>query len=141
MPLRVTLVNPPVGVQLSLGRTDDGESHEMKVSRGRDVSFDLDLRARGGYGGEPFRMLGEYAHGTPATRFIPIGVGKLAGQPDSCWTRVIKISLAGITPKLVRELGGKPRARLEARVRAASDCGEPVCATVPLLDGGWKVTQ
>ncbi len=141
VPLRVTLVKPPAGVQFSLGRTDDGEAHETKLARGRDVSFDLVLRARGGNKGVPFRMLGKHAHGTPTARFIPIGVGQLAGQPDSCWTRVIKISLAGITPELVRDLSMRQGSRLGVSVNGTNGCGEPVCATVPLVDGGWKVVE
>ena len=139
--LRVTLLRPPAGVQFCLGRTDDGEDHDAKTSRGRDLSFDLSLRARGGSSGEPLRMLGEHAHGPPAKRFVPIGVGTLAGQADSCWARVIKISLTGITPKLVRDVSDSPSARLEARVEGTDKCGGPACATVPLLDGGWRVAR
>jgi hypothetical protein len=138
--LRVTLVRPPAGVQFSLGGTDDGKEHETKLSRGRDVPFDLVLRARGGKGGEPFRMMGIHAHGPPAGRFIPIGVGKLAGQSDSCWERVIKVWLTTITPTIVDEVSARKGARLVARVNGTGKNGEPVCATVPLLDGGWKVS-
>jgi hypothetical protein len=141
VPIRVTLVQPPEGVRFSLGRTDDGKSHESKISRGRDLSFDLVLRARGPEGGEPLSMLGEHAHGTPTKRFIPIGVGTLAGQADSCWTRVIKILLAGITPKMVDDVKADRARRIHVRVNGANDRGEPVCATVPLLDGGWRTVK
>lgn len=138
VPLRVTILHPPAGVQFSLGRTDDGETHENKLSRGRALFFDLVLRARSGPGGKPLRMLGEHAHGTPSGRFIPIGVGTLAGQADSCWSRVIKISLTGITLRMVREVLATPDARLEVRIDGRDKCGGPACATVPLLDGGWR---
>ena len=139
VPLRVTLRRPPAGVQYCLGRTDDGEVHEPKISTGRDLSFDLVLRARPGADAKSVNLTGEYAHGTSTTRFIPIGVGTLAGQADSCWTRVVKISLSGITPRMIREVSARSGARLAAGVEGCDKCGAPVCATVPLLDGGWKV--
>src|SRR5689334_18763936 len=102
VPVRVIIPRPSLGVQYSLGRTDDGEEHPATLSRGRDLSFDLVLRARRGSDGKSVNLTGLYAHGTPQDRFIPIGVGKLAGQEDSCWTRVIKVNLVGITPPMIR---------------------------------------
>jgi len=139
VPLRVTLRRPPAGVQYCLGRTDDGEIHEPKISRGRDLFFDLVLRARPGKDATSVNFTGEHAHGTPTTRFIPIGVGTLAGQTDSCWTRVVKISLAGISPKMVRDVTARAGSRLEVGVEGSHKCGAPVCATVSLLDGGWQI--
>jgi hypothetical protein len=138
VPIRVTVADAPGGVQFSLGRTDDGEKHEAKVGRGRDLSFDLTLRARLG---EKFSILGEHAHGPVTARFIPIGVGTLAGQADSCWTRVIKVHLSSITPKLVRDVQRAKGARLQARVNGVGRNGTPACATVQLLGAGWSVSK
>ncbi len=139
VPLRVIVRKPPVGVQFALGRTDDGEEHVTKLSRGRDLSFDLVLRARPGTTAKQVNLTGTFAHGTPTTRFIPIGVGTLAGQADSCWTRVIKVMLTGITAAMVRDVTSTSGARLVARVDGCGKNGTPACATVPLLDGGWWV--
>lgn len=140
VPMRITLVSPPAGVQFCLGRSD-GDAEPPKLSTGRPLSFDLTLRARGVNGDEPFRFLGRHARGTPQQRFIAIGVGQLAAQPDSCWTRVIKVHLSDITPRMVQDVARSPKARLEARVNGTGRDGTPSCATVPLLDGGWKVVR
>jgi hypothetical protein len=86
-------------------------------------------------------VLGDFALGPPAGRFVYVNAGTLAGQADSCWTRRAKVKTAGITPALVDETLATPGAVLEARIAGAGRDGTPCCATVPLLDGGWRVVR
>ena len=55
---------------------------------------------------------------------------------DSPWTRRAKISLTGLTAKMIAEAQrGKV---IEVSYNGTGRDGGPSCATVPLLDGGWK---
>jgi hypothetical protein len=46
------------------------------------------------------------------------------------------VPLSDITEKLIRS--GR---RLEARFNGTARDGGPACATVPLLDGGWRTVK
>jgi hypothetical protein len=47
----------------------------------------------------------------------------------------------GITWELIDEALSKLSAVLEARIAGTAGDGGPACATVRLLDGGWKVQK
>jgi hypothetical protein len=139
LPLRITVVRPPHGVlfRLQRGRTD----LVAPVHTSDDaISFDFTLRLgpRRGNGGPNF--LGEFAQGTPANRFIYVNSGTSAGQADSCWDRRAKVALAGITWALVEAVERAPGAVLEARIQGTGRDGGPACASVPLLETGWRIT-
>lgn len=136
--LRITVVQPPRGVVF---RVQEGRDGLLPPAREEDgaLSFDIGLRAmEGGAGGAPgFR--GPFAQGRPADRFVYVNSGTMAGQADSCWTRRAKVPLAGITREMVSQARARPGAVLEARIAGTARDGGPACATVPLLDGGWRV--
>ena len=139
LPLRVTLLAPPPGVQFCLqGRP--GELFDQKRSNGEDLSFDFSVRVSPGKTGGSLRFLGPFTQGPPAQRFVYICAGTSAGQAESCWTRRAKVPLAGITSELSTKARKAASARLEARIRGTATDGGPACATVPLLDGGWRLT-
>jgi hypothetical protein len=62
-------------------------------------------------------------------------IGTYAGQVDSCWSRRLKIPLAGITMKMLQ--AGNV---LEARVPGTGRDGSPSCATVKDFEG-WKLVK
>jgi hypothetical protein len=68
-----------------------------------------------------------------------VNSGKRAGQGDSRWDRRAKAPLTGITQQMIESLEQQPGARLETRIAGAAGVGGPACATVPLLEGGWRV--
>jgi len=138
--LRVTIVRPPAGVQFCIQGRNRDELVGRAVSAGDDLSFDLDIRVAHGKSGPP-RFLGPFTHGTPEERFLYVCVGTLAGQPDSCWTRRAKVPLSVITRKLIEQARRTVAARLEARLWGAAKDGGPVCASVTLLDGGWRLIR
>ncbi|HVR98559.1 MAG TPA: DUF5990 family protein [Thermoanaerobaculia bacterium] len=141
VPLRITVVHPLSGVTLRLQRGRDGLVEPTQASEER-VSFDFNLRVISDRadGGTP-NLRGVFAQGPPASRFVYINSGTSAGQADSCWTRRAKVPLAGITWELVEQVLASGSAVLEACFEGTARDGGPACATVPLLEGGWKVSN
>jgi len=134
----VTLVRPPAGVRLSLQGKDATELIGPATGTGGDVSFDFWVRVKpGGSAAIATRFLGPFTHGPPQDRFVYICSGTSAGQADSGWTRRAKVKLS-IPPELIEKVRSGSAARLAARINGTAGDGGPACATVPLLDGGWK---
>lgn len=140
LPLRVTLVRPPGGVQFCVQGRTAADLGPPLLSAGGDLSFDFAVRVASGDETPP-RFLGPFTHGPPGERFAYICVGTLAGQPDSCWTRRIKVPLHQISRKLIEQSRRKPSGRLEGRIQGTGKDGGPVCASVQLLEGGWRWTE
>lgn len=137
--MRVTLLKPPAGVAFCL-RAKDDDLIDRIVATGDDISFDFTMRVKRVDGSGQARFLGRFALGPPASPFVYIGSGTFAGQSESSWSRRAKIALAGITWNMIeRALGG--RTRLDACVVGETKDGGPLCATVSLLDGGWRIAD
>ncbi len=137
--LRITLVQPPPGVRFALqkGKT---EIVSAAQSTGEDLAFDFTVRVQQRPDGRP-NFLGPFAHGTPDVRFVYVNVGTCAGEAGSPWTRRIKVQLGGIGWPLVEAALADPEAVLAVRIAGTAKDGGPACATVPLLDGGWRVQR
>lgn len=118
---------------------DAQELFQRTRANGRDLSFDLTVAAAR-VGGVP-RFFGEVAQGPPGGRFVYVCSGTLAGQAESCWTRRAKVPLAAVTWELVLRALADPAARLEARLHGCAGDGGPACATIKLLDGGWRLVR
>jgi hypothetical protein len=136
IPLRIVVVEPPVGVVFALQR-GQAELTSPMVATGADLSFDLTVRV-GPKEDEAPDLLGPYAQGPRGGRFIYLNTGARAAQTDSCWSRRAKISLQGITWTLIEQMIAAPASVLEARITGQAKDGGPACGTVPLLDG-WRV--
>jgi hypothetical protein len=136
VPIRITLVSPPPGVDFCIQGRDAQQLLQRTKANGQDISFDLALAASQVQGAP--RFFGEVAQGPPMGRFIYVCSGTLAGQPESCWTRRAKVPLGGITWELVQRVLAEPKERLECRFPGRAGDGGPSCATVTLLDGGWR---
>lgn len=137
LPLRIVVVKPPPGVTFALQR-GKGELSSATTATGADLAFELSVRVRSNEDGSP-NFLGSFAQGPRGGRFIYVNSGALAGQTDSRWTRRAKVHLAGITRNLINRSTAIRNGILEARIAGTGKDGGPACATVPLLDGGWKV--
>ena len=140
IPIRIVVLRPPSGVRFALqsGKTD----LLPPTQETRDV-LTFEVRVRTGaprLDGGP-DLMPPLAHGPPDDRFFYVNSGTLAGQSDSCWTRRAKIKTVGIDRTLTEEAASTPGAFLEARVEGTSRDGGPCCATVPLLEGGWRVVR
>jgi hypothetical protein len=133
--LRIVVVNPPAGVRFAVQRGKD-ELLEPRNANG-ELIFEFPIRVRDdGAEGSP-NFLGPFAQGPRDARFVYVNSGTMAGEPASPWTRRAKITLGGITWTMI----GKAKAGsvIEAKIAGTGRDGGPACATVPLLDRGWKL--
>jgi hypothetical protein len=137
LPLRIVVIAPPKGVTFRVQR-GKSELVPPSVVSADSISFELSVRVRRGNDGSP-NFLGPYAQGPPRARFIYVNSGTLAGDPGSCWTRRTKVHLAGISLALIESTLDAKGGVVAAQIAGKGRDGGPACATVPLLDGGWKV--
>ncbi len=138
LPLRITLIKPLRGVPLCLQQGKDDLVPPSSVS-GELVSFDFTVNIANDRMDEPPNLRGKSVQGPPAGRFVYVNSGTYAGQADSCWSRRAKVPLAGITWEIIEETLAKSGAVLEACIAGTAGDGGPACATVRLLEGGWKI--
>jgi hypothetical protein len=140
LPLRITLIHPPSGVVFCLQR---GKTEIVSPVRstGDDLSFDFTVRVRDGREDGLPNFLGPFTQGPSTGRFVYVNSGTSAGEVGSPWTRRAKIHLSGISWALIEEALAAPGAVLEARIAGTSRDGGPACATVPLLEGGWRIAK
>jgi hypothetical protein len=134
--VRIVLVDPPRGVVFALQRGRN-ELAGAASSLGALLSFDFTLCAEERPGGL-VGWTGEFVQGRPGGKFVYVNSGTLAGQEGSGWTRRAKIGLESVGWDLARDVALRPGSRLEVRVAGKARDGGPACASVPLLDGGWR---
>ena len=122
---RITIVHPVPGVLHSL-QAKDGHPLDAKMSAaGEPLSFDFPLRIAPGpkFFGDQVRPEG------PERRFVYVRIGQSAGQPDSPWSRRMKIDIHDTDQALLdRALAGA--GRVEFRINGTAKDGTPACATV-----------
>ena len=131
--LRIVLEQPPEGVDFGLqkGRGSIFETVQKQRSGGDDLQFEFSVQVKMLQTTPSFS--GPFVQGPPGGRFVYLDIGTYAGQADSCWSRRLKIPLAGITTRMI-DAGGV----IEARVPGTGRDGGPSCATVKDFDG-WQV--
>jgi hypothetical protein len=139
LPLRITFRNPPRDVDFRLKR---GEADLIPPARRSDTvcSFELTVRVAGRQPDGSPRLLGPFTHRRPQGRILIVTSGTLAGQTDSCWTRAASVPLSGISWELIEETLATEGAILESYLPSTARDGGPACATLRLLDGGWRVS-
>ena len=135
--LRITVVDPPEGVQFRMQRGRDHLEEPSRVSHGA-ISFDFAVRIGTPLADGRPNFLGEFAQGTPQDRFVYVNSGTLAGQEDSCWERRAKVKLASIDSRLLLQ-AQKMASVIEAKIAGTAKDGGPLCATVPFLGNGWHL--
>jgi hypothetical protein len=135
--LRIVIEQPPTGVDFALqkGSGSAYEPVQKQRSAGNDLVFEFQPAVKAGVSDSMAVPGGPFIQGPPRQRFVYVDIGTCAGQFDSCWSRRLKIPLAGIPAKVIRT-GGV----LEARVPGTGRDGGPSCATVKEFDG-WKSVE
>ena len=141
LPIRIVLLAPPAGVPwaLQVGKAAASTLVGPAVVTQDRVVLATTLSLAGvDSAGQPV-LRGPAVQGPAGGRFIYANSGLRAGDTASGFDRRAKIPLATITPALLAEWRRTPGAWLEARVAGTGRDGGPACATVALLDGGWRL--
>ena len=129
--------------QVEAGLQRGEEIVQSQPSLGEALDFVGELRVKGISATARLRspvFLGPDTHGPAANRFLyVVWTGEKDG--DRARFRRLKLPLGGVTWAQIDALGGDPAATLVATVAGRDRHGGPACATVPLLDGGWRVER
>jgi hypothetical protein len=136
--LRITVVNPPPNISwaLQLGR----DELVMPTARtGSRITFDFSVEVVAGDSAGAFRLRGPAVQGRRGERFVYLRIGAYAGQVGAPAGWRAKISLEGITRKLLDAVRAKRSGRLGAQFAGTARDGGPARASVPLLGEGWRV--
>ena len=136
--LRISVVDPPANISwaLQLGRDELVEPTASTSSR---ISFEFSVEVVAGDSPGAFRLRGPAVQGRPGERFVYLCVGAYAGQVGAPASGRAKISLEGITPRLLDEVKRTRSRLLEARFAGTARVGGPSRASVRLLGEGWRV--
>lgn len=137
--LRVTIEGHVPGVALAMQRGRDAIVAPVHASD-QMVTFQVRAEVRERPDGTPV-LAGAEVQGPPAARFLYVTVGTRAGQPKSPWDRRAKVPLTGISADLLAAACARPGVVLAARIAGRAKDGGPACATVPLLNGGWRLER
>jgi hypothetical protein len=108
---------------------------QKQRSNGKDLTFEFTPVIKDRVSDAMAALSGPFVQGPPDERFVYIDIGTFAGQVDSCWSRRLKIPLAGIRMKMVQ--AGNV---LEVRVPGTGRDGSPSCAAVKDFKG-WKLVK
>ena len=136
--LRITVVDPPPNISWALQLGRDELVKPTASTRGR-VSFDFLVEVVAGDSAGAFRLRGPAVQGRSGERFVYLCVGSYAGQVGAPASGRAKISLEGITRKLLDTVRAKRSGVLEAEFAGTARDGGPSRASVPLLGEGWRV--
>jgi len=135
--LRITLVQPPRGVDFALqqGHGSKWQPIQIQRSNGNDLHFDFTIEVR--VKSNSVTFAGPLVQGPSDDRFLYIGIGAFAGQSGP-WNRRLKIPLSSVTPQMIGS-GGV----LEATIPGTAKDGTPSCAYAWRKsvgpDWNWKV--
>jgi hypothetical protein len=136
--LRITVLSPPPGAHFAMQRGKHA-LHPASAADAESLRFDFTLRLAPDGAEAPPRWLGEFAQGPPAVRFVYLNSGGSAGPGTLIWSRRAKVPLAGISHALIEAARRTPGSVIECRIAGRARDGGPCCASVPLLDGGWRL--
>lgn len=124
---------PHRNIELGIQKKD--EVLPARLTPDSTAEVDGELRLKEGSATPVF--LGPFAFGPPSARFIYLSwSGEAAGKREMF--RRMKLPLGGISGQQLAELA-RIDGKLVVTVGGTARDGGPACATVPLLDGGWRV--
>lgn len=137
--LRIVLEKPPAGIDFGLqkGSGSKYETIQKQRSKDNDLNFEFTVKIKNTGSSQPI-FLGPFVQGTSTERFIYIDIGRFAGQPNTVWSRRLKVPLAGITPDTINKVLTGTNLLLEAKVPGTGKDGGPNCATVKPISG-WQL--
>ena len=137
--LQIILVKPTPGVMFGLqkGSGSNYETVQKQIPVSDSLSFKFTITVKGDRSKDEYpRFSGSFVQGPAGSKFVYIGIGTYAGQPDSIWSRRLKIPLTGITWKDIQSLS--ELSILQTSVPGTGKDGGPNCATVKPF-AGWHI--
>jgi len=137
--LQIILVKPTPGVMFGLqkGSGSNYETVQKQIPVSDSLSFKFTITVKGDRSKDEYpRFSGSFVQGPAGSKFVYIGIGTYAGQPDSIWSRRLKIPLTGITWKDIDSLS--ELSILQTSVPGTGKDGGPNCATVKPF-AGWHI--
>lgn len=136
--LRIVLVAPPAGVRWALQEGRDRHVPPVRATPGEVVlEAAVTLGPATPEGTRPVR--GAAVQGPKGARFVYAASGSYAGLPGAAGGRRAKVPLPDLPAALADAWLAAPDRVLEARVAGTARDGGAAAATVPLLDGGWRL--
>ena len=139
--LQIILVKPTPGVMFGLqkGSGSNYETVQKQIPVSDSLSFKFTITVKGDRSKDEYpRFSGSFVQGPAGSKFVYIGIGTYAGQPDSIWSRRLKIPLTGITWKDIDSLS--ELSILQASIPGTGKDGGPNCATVKPFEG-WHLQK
>ncbi len=137
--LRIVVLRPVEGVTLRLQR-GRAELVGPTTSSPEEAVFDFTARLGAVRPDGGANLLGPFTQGAPAVRFVYLNAGRAAGQPLTFWNRRAKIPLTSIS--MADALAAHaPGVWLEVRIEGRGRDGGPVCASIHLPDGAWRLCR
>src|SRR5262249_24381514 len=100
LPLRVRVLAPLQDVACCVQRGKDDLVPPVRATEA-ELVFELKVRVGTPRSDGTPNLLGPFAQGPPAERFLYLCWGTLAGQSDCCWTRRAKVPLMAITASMM----------------------------------------
>ena len=137
--LQIILVKPTPGVMFGLqkGSGSNYETVQKQIPVSDSLSFKFTITVKGDRSKDEYpRFSGSFVQGPAGSKFVYIGIGTYAGQPDSIWSRRLKIPLTGITWNDIQSLS--ELSILQTSVPGTGKDGGPNCATVKPF-AGWHI--
>ena len=131
--MRLVVDNPVARVAHSLQDKENRPVDAKMSAKGEPLTFDFVIRVAAGpkFHGEQVRSEG------PERRFVYIAIGTLAGDPDSPWTRRMKIDIHNI-PQALLDAAAAGQV-LEGTFAGTARDGTPSCATIRPVS--WRNTD
>ena len=137
--LQIILVKPTPGVMFGLqkGSGSNYETVQKQIPVSDSLSFKFTITVKGDRSKDEYpRFSGSFVQGPAGSKFVYIGIGTYAGQPDSIWSRRLKVPLTGITWNDIQSLS--ELSILQTSVPGTGKDGGPNCATVKPF-AGWHI--
>jgi len=138
--LQIILIKPTPGVVFGLqkGSGSNYETVQKQIPTSNDLTFTFSIKVKGDKLKDKLpKLSGSFVQGS-ADKFVYIDIGTCAGQPDTIWSRRLKIPLTGITWRDIDSLPAN--LMLQTSVPGTGRDGGPNCATVKPF-AGWHLKQ
>jgi hypothetical protein len=138
LPFRIIVMDPPEGVTFAVQSGRTGRATLITPTRvtREAIVFNMKVQVTQTPSGG-IRLSSPVVQGTPASRFVYVNSGTLAGQADSSWTRRAKVPLDGLTSELIEQAHASG-AVIEIEIPGSALDGGPASATVAPR-GGWRL--